>query len=265
MSNLYGIWIGKDATVAIIKDFCIAFLRIENNLIASVLKHNDYGTIGVVYGVGTNFDAHSVMSAKNPETKLIFNNSNEAENNLVNHSNDKLLYDGDNKKLIYKMYNGTDFDLILAEQINMDDFEKINAIDNTLPLEKRMALWCVRKNFEYSDGYLEMELDTQKYSICFYVDIKQGYTYCRVGQNGFCEKGRAMLSTICIRHNECRMIENNLLSTNEYKPIEECFVADGCAFPSDGGWYWSIKEVTDDIIYLHGCSGAIYEIRRLSA
>ena len=44
--------------------------------------------------------------------------------------------------------------------------------------------------------------------------------------------------------------------------MEECFVADGCAFPSDGGWYWSVKEVTDDVIYLNGCGDVTYEIHR---
>ena len=58
------------------------------------------------------------------------------------------------------------------------------------------------------------------------------------------------------------MIEDNLQTLEEYKPVEDCFIADGCAFPSDGGWYWSVKEVTDDVIYLNGCGGVIYEIHR---
>ena len=61
------------------------------------------------------------------------------------------------------------------------------------------------------------------------------FLICR---RGYCEKGWAMRSTTCIRHMECRMIEDNLQTLQEYKPMEECFVADGCAFPSDGGWYW---------------------------
>ena len=58
------------------------------------------------------------------------------------------------------------------------------------------------------------------------------------------------------------MIENNLLSINEYKPNEDWFIVDGCSFPEDGGWYWSVKEVTDDVISLQGCGGDIYKICR---
>ena len=71
-----------------------------------------------------------------------------------------------------------------------------------------------------------------------------------------------MRSTICIRHNECRMLGNNLEAHEDYVPMEECFVEDGCAFPPDGGWYWSIKEVTADRILLNGCGGDIYVINR---
>ena len=58
------------------------------------------------------------------------------------------------------------------------------------------------------------------------------------------------------------MIENNLSSINEYRPTEDYFVPDACSFPDDGGWYWSVREVTDDVIYLNGCGEVIYEIHR---
>lgn len=35
----YGIWYGKAATVAVIDDFSIAFLRVRKDKIASILKH----------------------------------------------------------------------------------------------------------------------------------------------------------------------------------------------------------------------------------
>ena len=262
MENNYGIWIGENATVAIIDEYRISFLRIEKDLIASILHHNTHGTVGVVYGLGTDFNARSFVSAINPTTRAVFQNSNEAKNYVQNHTADKIDYNAVNNKLVYKMYNGKLFELVLSEKINMTDFDKINEIDNTLSIKDRMALWGVGKYFEYMDGYFNVGIDTQKYSILFSFSISEKWVYCRVGQNGYCEKGRAMLSTVCIRQNETRMIENNLLSINDYKPIEECFIVDGCSFPDDGGWYWSVKEVTDDIIYLNGCGDATYEIHR---
>jgi len=260
--NNYGIWIGENATIAIIDEYRISFLRIKKDLIVSVLYHNVFGTVGVVYGYGINFDAHAVIASINPDSKAIFNNSEEAKDYIQNHSKDKIVYDKSNKSLTYVMYDGQKFGLKLAEKINMSDFEKVNKVDNSLSVSEKMALWGVGKYFEYIDGYFNVGIDTQRYSILFSFSIKDGWTYCRVGQNGYCEKGRAMLSTVCIRSKETRMLEDNLSSINEYKPVEDCFIIDGCAFPPDGGWYWSLKEATDDIIYLNGCGGQTYEIHR---
>ncbi|WP_310604292.1 hypothetical protein [Anaerosporobacter sp.] len=107
-------------------------------------------------------------------------------------------------------------------------------------------------------------IETHRYSICFNLNADGSGVYCRVGKNGYTDKGRAMLSTICLRKDEVRMIENNMDNLEEYKPILEAFVIDSCAFPQDGGWYWSVKEVSDDSIVLHGCGGDIYEIQRIS-
>lgn len=57
-----------------------------------------------------------------------------------------------------------------------------------------------------------------------------------------------MLSTTCLRLNECRMIEENMKLIDKFKANEEFFISNGCAFPNDGGWYWYVKEVTDDYI-----------------
>ena len=262
MSDLYGIWIGKDATVAIIKDFRISFLRIEKEKIASVLYHNKYGIVAVVYGLGYEFNAKADMAMKNPETGEVFSNSDSIKQILINHANDNIRYDADNDELIYSLFNGSTYTLTIADKIDMEIFNRHCEIDNTVPVAQRMAKWCINEYFECNDSCVNVGIDTVKYSIYFYLSVTGGHTYCRVGQNGFCEKGRAMLSPICIRHNECRMLEDNNLSKNDYKPILDCFVDDACAFPPDGGWYWSLKEVTDDVIYLNGCGGVTYEIHR---
>ena len=97
MSELYGIWIGKDATVAVIKDFRISFLRIEKEKIASVLYHNKYGVVAVVYGLGYEFDAKADMALKNPETGEVFSNFDSIKQSLINHANDNIQYYADNE------------------------------------------------------------------------------------------------------------------------------------------------------------------------
>ncbi len=257
-----GIWCGENATVAAIDEYSMAFLRIKEDLIASVVRHEVYGTVGVVYGKGVNFDATAIYCLKNPGTSDLSYNEKQGKDNLKNHENDSFSIN-DNGIMIYTMYDGTIFELELAEKIHMADFDVENPVDNSLTIAKRMALWGVNRFFNYGDGYLVVGIDTQKYSIFYNVSIADSMIYCRVGQNGYCEKGRAMLSSTCIRLGECRMLKNNLDTLKEYKPVEDYFVTDGCAFPADGGWYWSVKQVTDDVIYLYGCGGDIYEIRRM--
>lgn len=258
---MFGIWCGSDATVAVAEDFSIAFLRIRKDVIASILRHRSYGTVGAVYGLGVNHDARAVYCIKNPESGKLFYNEADGREYLERHSEDSFTMDADGS-MTYRMYDGTEFGLMLAEEIHMEDFRSETPVDPDLPVAGRMALWNVMQYFEFRDGYFTVGINTQKYSVYYSISMDDKFVYCRVGQNGYCEKGWAMLSTTCIRQNECRMIEDNLQTLQEYRPMEECFVADACAFPSDGGWYWSLKEVTDDVIYLNGCGDVTYEIHR---
>ena len=125
-----------------------------------------------------------------------------------------------------------------------------------------MAKWNILSCFYYEDGFYNVHIDAVKNAAYFGFDEKEKFLYCRIGKNAYCEKGWAMLSTTCIRMNESRMLEDNLLALEDYKLNEDFFVEDGCSFPDDGGWYWSVKEVTNDVIYLNGCGGATYEIQK---
>ena len=260
INNTYGIWIGGNATVAIIDEYRVSYLRLKEDLIISILYHVEHGTVGVVYGHGIEFNANATVASLNPHSKTITISSEEATDYIKNHSSDKIVCN--ENELVYEMYDGTKFKLVLAEKIDMTFFTTKNEVNNTLPLAEKMASWGVGKCFEFSDGYFNVMIDTKRYSILFSFSMADGWIYCRVGQNGYCEKGRAMLSTVCIRQNEVRMNKDNLLSINEYKPNEDWFIVDGCSFPADGGWYWSVKEVTDDVIFLQGCGGDIYQIQR---
>lgn len=257
--ELCGIWHGKDASAAITKDFSIFFLRLEPELIAAVLN-SDYGTEGTVYGIGKDRNAKSVYRIIDPDSGKIRCNA-EADERLKLHVNDKAELDGRSGKLIYTAYNGSRFELTLAEKFYPDYFVKDKNSDN-LSIAEKMAKWNILSCFEYEDGAYSVHIDTLKYSAFFGFNEKEDFLYCRMGQNGYCEKGWAMLSTTCIRMNESRMLEDNLLALKDYKPNEDFFVKDGCSFPDDGGWYWSVREITDDVIYLNGCGGDIYEIHK---
>lgn len=259
----YGIWCGKDAAFAAVEEFSIAFLRVRKDLIVSVLKHRLYGTVSVVYGQASEAGASAGYCAKNPATGISFCNGKEWAEKLELHSGDTF-YTEEAGRLIYTMYDGSVYEMELAESVDMRIFERTYPADPSLPLAKRMALWGINKYFYYDNDAFEVGFDTEKYSVCYKIIGKEKFLYCRLGQNGYCERGWAMLSTVCIRFNECRMLEDHRQALREYKPVEECFVTNGCAFPPDGGWYWSVKSVTDDAVSLNGCNGATYVIRRRS-
>lgn len=261
--NQYGIWCGKDAAFAAVENYSIAFLRLGEDRIASVLRHRLYGTVGVVYGQASESGASASYCVKNPANGHVACHGNGEAEWLTRHSGDAFRAE-ENGRAVYTMYDGSVYELELAEAIDMSIFERTYPADPSLPLAKRMALWGIGTLCYFADDNFEVKIDTEKYSAYFCVSGAQNFLYCRLGQNGYCEKGRAMLSTVCIRMNECRMLKDHRQALKEYKPVEECFVTGGCAFPPDGGWYWSVKSVTDDVIYLNGCGGVTYEIHRKS-
>lgn len=256
-----GIWHGKDATVAVLDQGAIAFLRVQEDKLISIFLHEQHGVLGVVYGLGVNKNARAVCSAREPGEETIYYSHEEGKEYITLHSKDKFEIN-EQDELVYTMYDGTEFQLVLAEEIDMAMFERPYPESEELPIAQRMELWNISKFAFCEKGSFDAGIITKKYSINYSFSADGSYVYCRVGINGYCEKGYAMLSTICIRHNECRMVENNLRALEAYVPMKECFVENGCAFPWDGGWYWSIKEVTSDDILLNGCGGETYTICR---
>ena len=101
---MFGIWCGKDATVTIVEDFSIAFLRIRKDMIASILKHRLYGTVGVVYGLGIDFDARAVYCIKHPETGKLSYNEAVGQEHLEKHSEDSCSL-GEDGSMTYRMYD----------------------------------------------------------------------------------------------------------------------------------------------------------------
>ncbi len=266
-----GIFCGKDSTVAVADEFYIAFLRLGDGRIISLLNYANDGVVGIVSGKGAaaqysnQTNEESLYCCKDIYSGTVRCNDDGIAAEMDAHNGDKFTVD-DSGSMTYTMYNGTVFSLELAEETGEDYYDKSKYGEpKTIP--EKMAVWNICKHYHSDPGMLWVGIDTKKYSILFsiYDNSENKTIYCRVGQNGYCEKGWAMLSTTCIRPHECRMIENNLDTLKDYVPDERCFVVGSCAFPRDGGWYWSLKSVEDDVIYLCGCGGATYTIERNKA
>ncbi len=122
-NEICGIWHGKNASAAITEDFSMFFLRLEPELIAAVLRHSDYGTVGTVYGMGKDWNANSIYRIINPDSGKIFCND-ENDERLKLHKSDKAELDSKSGNLIYTAYNGSRFELTLSEKFDQDFFVK---------------------------------------------------------------------------------------------------------------------------------------------
>ena len=268
--NINGIWIGENSIVAILNGLRIAYLRLEKDLLASILYHDTKGAIGVAYGHRKD-EKHDYTAAIicDCENNFIKNND-DAVDFIKLHSSDKVWHDEQNNRLIYTTYNNKVFENVLAEKIETGDFERVNEVDNSLSVVEKMKRWNMKAYCQVNTKNVRAGIDTQKYSIFYDIDWSEDgekygadeFIYCRVGQMGYCEKGWAMLPIFEVRHHRARMLDDNLATINDYKPNADWFVDDSCNFPEDGGWYWAIKEETDDFVRLQGCGGEIYTIHR---
>ena len=262
---MYKVYCGKDAAIVGNDDFTIIFLRIRDDNIISILKDSSSGIVSIVSGRGKNFDAHTDYCFINQETGRVYVNSPDLADELEKHKKDTVSVNGD-LELIYTTYNGIEYRLQIAEELDVDKIRMTDDEIHNMSLSDKMRLWNCGEEIEFSEldnGFVvSVEMNTEKYSATFNIDSSNNFIYCRFGMHGYCNKGWAMLSTICIRQNECRMISDNTEALKGYIPDEKCFVANGCSFPSDGGWYWSVRDVDDNTVYLNGCGGDSYEIHR---
>ncbi len=160
-------------------------------------------------------------------------------------------------------YDGRAFPLLLAAPIDMEALHRPEPVAPNLSIADRMRRWN-RGSFYgwYGGSALRAWIGDGRYDMNWAIDLTLGFIYCRLGVSGYCDKGWAMRSTAVLRAQEVRMLPDHREALLPYQPIEDCFVDGGCTFPEDGGWYWSVKDVTADCITLNGCGGDTYAIYR---
>lgn len=257
---VYKVYCGKNAAIMENDVLSFIFLRIKDDNIISILKHSHFGIVGIVSGYGNKSDAYADYCFVDPDTGLKHSNVFELNEALENHKKDTVCTN-DSNKLIYTTFDGIVYHLQIADELSED----VHLIDSELSLADKMRIWNCGMSYatSYLDNYyVEAEMNTEKYSATYNINPSDNFIYCRFGMHGYCNKGYAMLSTICIRHNECRMIPDNTEALKGFTPDEKYFVDNSCAFPPDGSWYWSVENIDDNTVYLNGCGGGIYEIHR---
>lgn len=261
----YGVYHGQHATLLLTADYCQAFLRLSGRELLCVLHHPTQGPVAVVEGLGQGWDAHAVWCYRPGQAASLRTSAQTEEEAasrralLTDRAGDTLSFQG--TTAAYRLADGRTFPLQLAETIHMAYFRQTVAPGDYTTLPDRMRAWNRYCHFHVDDQGVHANLSTPVHSFCFNLS-SGGEIYCRAGLNGYTEKGWAMLSTACLRGGESRMLPDNLDALRPFQPMESAFVPHACAFPEDGGWYWSIMDANDDVIHLHGCGGDTYAIYR---
>ncbi len=258
----FGFYIGKDSALVISPEFTAVFLRLnDNHIITALMK--DGRITGLVSGHrdGKEHLVYSMLHAA--ESRIVrpvesLNELNEIEHALETCS---VTFTADGAVCSL----GTQqFPLALGARIDLDEIRRPLPFDAGLSIAERMQAW--NKNCWFivgQDGQsVHANIGDGHFDCHWEINVHQNIIYCHLGVNGYCEKGWAMKPTVQLRAFACGMLPDHREALFPYHPIEECFVADSCAFPDDGGWYWSVKEVSDDMITLNSCGGDTYTINR---
>lgn len=255
----YGFYIGQDAALIVCPPFRAAFLRLNNQQIVTSLMA-DGRIFGAVSGQRRYSDASAALiddgASRFVTRAAMLDELNACEKAFADCTADVC------SDCVTLHYNGNCFKLTLADAIDPDIFNTLQPANPALTLAQKMQRWNVNCYLFCESGKVRANVSNGRYDCHWEADASSGAIYCRLGQNGYCERGWAMLSSVVLRPQECWMMADHREALRPYQPQEECFVEDGCAFPDDGGWYWSVKQVTDDCITLNGCGGDTYCIYR---
>ncbi len=256
IQNYCWLYIGKDGLVIVTPAFNAIMLRLSKDHIAAALFSE-----GKVVSVADGRDGASAALLNIAGNIHVNDAEKQAElHALAKRFADCMIEMTSDGALV--TFDGQDFMMSLAENVDLDDLRKPEPIQDTLPIAERMRRWNRGLYYGWNDQNFRAWVSNGRYDFNWAMNLSENFIYCRLGVSGYCDRGWAMRSTAVLRANEVRMLPDHRGALRVYRPVEECFVPDGCAFPDDGGWYWSIREVTQDAITLNGCGGDTYVIYR---
>ncbi len=258
----FGFYIGKDGALVVSPEFTAAFLRLhEAHIVTALIK--DGQIIGLVSGHHDGSKQRVFSTLHVGESRIIRPTESLDELNGLERTLAACTVSFSDAGAVFTL-GEQDFSLTLGAPIDLDAIHRPQPVNDSLSVAEKMRAWNV--NCWYIAGqdgqFVHINIGDGRFDCHWEINVPQNIIYCRLGVSGYCEKGWAMKSTVVLRAQECRMLPDHRDALLPYHPIEEYFVPDGCAFPDDGGWYWSVKEVRDDMITLNGCGGDTYTIYR---
>ncbi len=258
----FGFYIGKDSALVISPEFIAAFLRLnEGHIITALIK--DGRIAGLVSGHRDGQERHvfSMLHAGNPRIVRPAESADELNSLEQSFAACSVSFTDSGAVCTFA---GQDFSLAMGAAIDLDAIRRPQPINGSLSVSEKMRAWNVNCwSMVGEDGQsVHVNISDGRFDCHWGINVPQNLIYCRLGVSGYCEKGWAMKPTVTLRAFSCGMLSDHREALLPYHPIEKCFIPDGCAFPDDGGWYWSVREVSDDAVSLNGCGGDTYVIYR---
>ncbi len=258
----YGIYIGQDSALILVPEFTAVFLRLtEAHIVTALMK--DGHVAAVVSGHREGRERH-VFAMMNTADQRFIRPANALDELTALKRDFAVCTVSFTEEGAMCTLSGQAFPLTLGDPINPDSLLRPQPFDERLSLADRMRAWNV--NSWYIPGEkgdtITCNIGNGHYDCHWQIILPENFIYCRLGVSGYCEKGWAMLPTVQLRAHACGMLPDHRDALLPYQPDETCFIPDGCAFPEDGGWYWSVRDVTEDRITLNGCGGDTYYIHR---
>ncbi len=258
----FGFYIGRDGALVIAPEFTAVFLRLtESHIVTALVKDGRVAALVSGHRDGRERRVYALLQAGQER----FVRPAEALDELNALERDftacTVAFTEDGAVCTLA---GQAFPFTLGDPIDPEGLMRPQPFDASLSLSERMRAWNVHSWYiagEKGDS-VHCNVGNGRYDCHWQITLPENFIYCRLGVSGYCEKGWAMLPTIQLRAHACGMLPDHRDALLPYRPDEDCFVPDGCAFPEDGGWYWSVRDATEDRITLNGCGGDTYCIYR---
>lgn len=254
--KMRGVWIGQQAIVALTSKLLLAFFKTGSGRALSLCRHSEKGLLSVTDATQTNEGFSFAVNMVTASGTVA--SSPQGGNLLAAHQGDSVAVagEGEDAELVYTLFDGESYHCRLAEKIRVAEGDKEDC--GELSVSQKLERWSLGSGLKYDEHELQAGVTTRRYSACYNTDVAAGVHYCRVGCNGYTDKGYALLPVYAIQTKKLTIADDLPAHSGRYVPDEACFVENACAFPSDGGWYWSLKESGCDRVVLCGCNGEEY-------
>ena len=262
-----GIYIGNSIEIISCKNLEICFRRdLQKTFLESILVKNMHGKRKCIGYVKTFRPA--TKTGEIPDRWIIHFNYDGIEISGSKCNKEKIgqelfkLTSDENNNPICEMYDRSKYKVMLDEIIDENILAPKRLSVATSSIGDSLKSWMlglnIEKGFERGSKYWEVSINTNKHMYIYH--IGEYGVYCRAARYDVSDQG-IVFNQNFRQGTYAFMVEDNTISLDSLLVNEDLFNSKSCVIDSDS-IYWSVLKVTKDLIYLNGCEGETYEIKK---